>query len=171
MCGLVIRCASWLWDVCLGYEMCPLVMRCAPWLWDVRLVHALNYPYCGQIDNHWVDSCYGNWPVNQAISSSTGFSYLKWTCVEPWFIAITEQNDKEIALTTLIIKITPLHNLIIDISIFPEDLKLATIMTIPKIRNPKYCSELNPISILRLLGRVREQIIHDQIKTFLETTK
>ena len=70
------------------------------------------------------------------------------------------------AIPILIVEFTHLCNLIIDTGIFSEDWKLATVTPIHKIRNPKYCSELRPISILPLPGKVIEQIIHDQIKTF-----
>ena len=52
------------------------------------------------------------------------------------------------AMTTLTVELMHLYNMIIDTDIFPEHWKLVTVTPIPKIRNPKYCIELRPISIL-----------------------
>ena len=77
----------------------------------------------------------------------------------------------KISITALIVEFTHLYNLVVSTGIFPESWKLATVSPIPKVNNPKYCSELRPISILPLPGKIIEQIIHDQIKTFLESSK
>lgn len=75
------------------------------------------------------------------------------------------------SMQILIEEFTYLYNLIIKIGVFPDDWKKATVTPIPKVNNPKTCNELRPISILPLPGKVMEQIIHDQIKIFLEGSK
>ena len=63
---------------------------------------------------------------------------------------------------------THLFNLVIKTGIFPDKWKVATVTPIPKVTNPKSCNELRPISILPLPGRIMEQIIHAEIKHYLE---
>ena len=72
------------------------------------------------------------------------------------------------SMVTLAKEFTHLFNLIIASGIFPDKWKSAVVTPIPKVPNPKSCNELRPISILPLPGRLMEQIIHDQIKEFLE---
>ena len=74
------------------------------------------------------------------------------------------------AMTILIEEFTRLFNLIITTGIFPDRWKVATVTPIPKVSSPNSCNELRPISILPLPGRLMEQIIHDQIKQFLENS-
>ena len=74
------------------------------------------------------------------------------------------------AITILITEFTYLYNLIIDSGIFPDDWKVATVTPIPKISTPKSCNDLRPISLLPLPGKIMEQIVHDQMRQFLETT-
>ena len=66
---------------------------------------------------------------------------------------------------------TYLYNLVITTAIFPDKWKIATVTPIPKIGRPETCNDLRPISILPLPGKIMEQIIHDQLKKFLEDTK
>ena len=66
---------------------------------------------------------------------------------------------------------THLFNLIIRTGQFPDKWKVATVTPIPKVANPKSCNELRPISILPLPGRLMEQIIHTQVKFYLEESK
>ena len=73
-------------------------------------------------------------------------------------------------MTIMINEITYLVNLVIDTGIFPDAWKKATVTPIPKVSNPASYSELRPISILPLPGKLMEQIIHDQVKGFLEET-
>ena len=75
------------------------------------------------------------------------------------------------AMTILVNEFTYLYNLVINTGIFPDEWKIATVTPIPKINNPKSCSDLRPISILPVPGKIMEQIVHDQMKTFLEDSK
>ena len=75
------------------------------------------------------------------------------------------------AMSIMSKEFTYLYNLVIDTGIFPDGWKVATVTPIPKVNNPSSCNELRPISILPLPGKLMEQIIHDQVKKFLEETK
>ena len=51
---------------------------------------------------------------------------------------------------------------------FPDSWKIATVIPLPKIENPRSPSELRPISLLPIIGKIMEKIIHDQLKSYLE---
>lgn len=70
------------------------------------------------------------------------------------------------AMTILLKEFTHLYNLVIATGIFPDGWKKATVTPIPKVSNHKLC----PISILPLPGKIAEQIIHVQMKAFLENS-
>ena len=53
---------------------------------------------------------------------------------------------------------------------FPDSWKIATVMPLPKVNHPKNPSELIPISLLPLVGKVFEKLIHKQLSSFLENT-
>ena len=72
------------------------------------------------------------------------------------------------AMSLLVKEFTYLYNLVIETGIFPDDWKRATVTPIPKVASPKTCNDLRPISILPLPGKIMEQIVHDQMKYFLE---
>ena len=75
------------------------------------------------------------------------------------------------AMLALLPEFTHLYNNIITTGNFPDPWKVAMVMPIPKTATPKTCNELRPISILPLPGKIIEQLIHDQIKEFLESSK
>ena len=75
------------------------------------------------------------------------------------------------SMVILVKEFTHLFNLVVASGVFPDKWKKATVTPIPKVPNPTSCNELRPISILPLPGRLMEQIIHDQMKKFLEDTK
>ena len=54
------------------------------------------------------------------------------------------------------------------LDIFNKVLKIATVIPLPKVDNPKLPSELRPISLLPLIGKIMEKIIHNQLKSYLE---
>ena len=88
---------------------------------------------------------------------SSGLKDLSSTLVKTTMIALAPE-------------FTHLYNLIINTGIYPDCWKTAVVTPIPKTRTPRTCNELRPISILPLPGKVIEQILHDQIKSFLEST-
>lgn len=63
-----------------------------------------------------------------------------------------------------------LYNIIIETGIYPDKWKTGTVTPIPKVKNPITCNELRPITILPMPGRILEQILHTQMKVFLESS-
>ena len=74
------------------------------------------------------------------------------------------------AILALLPEFTHLYNNIINTGVFPDQWKIAMVTPIPKSATPRTCSELRPISILPIPGKIIEQIIHNQIKQFLESS-
>ena len=64
-----------------------------------------------------------------------------------------------------------LYNMVIGTGIFPDSWKIATVIPIPKCNNPNEPSELRPVSLLPLVGRILEKLIHSQLSLFLENTR
>ena len=56
-------------------------------------------------------------------------------------------------------------------SYFPEKLKIAKFIMIPKKKNTKKINEHRPISLLPTLGKILEQILSQKINTWAETNK
>ena len=61
-----------------------------------------------------------------------------------------------------------LYNLVKDTCIFPNSWKIATVIPLPKCNNPKNSSELRPVSLLPIVGKIIEKLIHAQLSVFLE---
>ena len=55
--------------------------------------------------------------------------------------------------------------------IFPDTWKIATVVPLPKCSNPSDSSELRPVSLLPIVGKLLEKLIHSQISKFLENSK
>ena len=55
--------------------------------------------------------------------------------------------------------------------IFPTKWKEAKISPIPKVKNPADVSDLRPISLLPITGKILEKFIHKQTNCFLEGNK
>jgi hypothetical protein len=51
--------------------------------------------------------------------------------------------------------------------IFPSMWKLANILPIPKCKNPKESKDYRPVSILCVLGKILEKLVHKQVSEFL----
>ena len=64
-----------------------------------------------------------------------------------------------------------LYNLVRDTSIFPNDWKIATVVPLPKCNNPSDPSELRPVSLLPILGKIIEKLIHGQMSMFFENSQ
>lgn len=73
-------------------------------------------------------------------------------------------------LMHLLIPFTHILNLSLCKGQFPNAWKLATVIPIPKIANSKTCNDLRPISLLPIPGKILEQLIHNQIQNFYETS-
>ena len=72
-------------------------------------------------------------------------------------------------LVTASREITLLYNNILDSGIFPDKWKIATVTPIPKVSNATNPSDLRPISLLPIPGKLLEKYISLNIENFLET--
>ena len=61
-----------------------------------------------------------------------------------------------------------LYNIVRDTSIFPNDWKIATVVLLPKCNNPSNPSELRPVSLLPIVGKIKEK--HGVRKDFSTTS-
>ena len=86
---------------------------------------------------------------------------------------MTDMSTKLIkdAMTILIEEMTHIYNQSIITGVFPDAWKIATLVPIPKKKNAQYANDLRPISLLPAPGKILEQIVHNQIKTFYEETR
>lgn len=71
----------------------------------------------------------------------------------------------------MIKEFTYLFNLSLSTGIVPTKWKSATVIPIPKVKNSKHITDLRPISLLPLPGKVLEHIIHDWLMSFLHEIK
>ena len=52
--------------------------------------------------------------------------------------------------------------------VFPEKWKYSTVIPLPKVSNPKTASDMRPISLLPLPGKILEHIISARLKKYLD---
>jgi hypothetical protein len=62
-----------------------------------------------------------------------------------------------------------IFNFCLQSSVFPSVWKMANILPIPKVPNPMNCKDFRPVSILCLLSKVLEKLVHSQISEYLNT--
>ena len=74
-------------------------------------------------------------------------------------------------MLALIPVFTHLYNIVITTGCFPDTWKVATVIPIQKITNARLRTDLRPISLLPITGKILEQLVHDQMKQFLEDTE
>ena len=74
-------------------------------------------------------------------------------------------------LTLAAREITILYNNILASGIFPDKWKIATVTPIPKVANAESPTDLRPISLLPVPGKILEKYITSQIELFLENKK
>lgn len=67
--------------------------------------------------------------------------------------------------------ITTIINRSLETGVFPESWKVAMVGPLPKIPHPMQIKDLRAISILPILSKVLEKIVHSQLSSFLENIK
>ena len=77
----------------------------------------------------------------------------------------------KLCLPALLPALDHLFNFSLQNSIFPSTWKMANILPIPKVRNPKEAKDYRPISILCVLGKALEKVVHKQVSEFLSVNK
>lgn len=75
------------------------------------------------------------------------------------------------AMQIMLKEFTYLCNLSIHTGIVPDAWKIANVVPIPKIKNPDCVSDLRPISLLPLPGKILEYFIHSQLMSHLINNK
>ena len=64
-----------------------------------------------------------------------------------------------------------LYNIVRLSAVFPNCWKIATVIPLPKTNDPKKPSELRPILLLPIVGKILEKLIHKHISSFLKNKK
>ena len=64
-----------------------------------------------------------------------------------------------------------LFNFCLQHGVFPSLWKTANVIPIPKISNPVMCKDYRPVSILCVLSKVLEKVVHTQVSEFLTKNK
>lgn len=79
-------------------------------------------------------------------------------------------NSRQIkdAMTFLLNEFTFLLNLSLNTGTVPDEWKTATVIPIPKTKNPSNVTDLRPISLLPLPGKILEHFIHHDLMIHLE---
>lgn len=121
-------------------------------------------------------------PSDDHISLKTeGFSFDVF-CEDDLIIAFSKISSNSIGqdnipikfIRTILLYILPylLHifNFIVTSSTFPECWKQGRIIPIPKINHPKTLNDYRPITILPVLSKIFESLIHNQICTYIDST-
>jgi hypothetical protein len=62
-----------------------------------------------------------------------------------------------------------IYNFCLQNSAFPREWKLAIIKPIPKTKNPDSCKDYRPVSILSVLGKILEKLVHKQLCDYLDS--
>lgn len=74
----------------------------------------------------------------------------------------------KLCMPSLIPVLEYLFNFSLKNAAFPAMWKKANIIPIPKVKNPSECKDYRPVSILCVLGKALEKIVHEQVTEFLE---
>ena len=88
-------------------------------------------------------------------SKASAVPYLASKILKPAFISLVDQ-------------ITFIFNLCFDKNIFPDDWKIASIVSLPKEGDLSQCTNYRPMSLLPMPGKILEHIIHNRISTFCD---
>ena len=92
------------------------------------------------------------------VSKSSGFDHLSSRILKDCLIGMSRE-------------FLFILNLSITHSSFPKSWKTAKITPIPKIKNPSSVSDLRPISLLPITGKILEKFVHKQASSYLEGNK
>ena len=60
-----------------------------------------------------------------------------------------------------------MYNQSIQSSTFPSKWKTSIVIPIPKVNNPRYASDMRPISLIPLPGKILELMINSKLKTYM----
>ena len=64
-------------------------------------------------------------------------------------------------------RLTKIFNMSYLLTIFPKKWKMSTIVPLPKVTNPKYASDLRPVALTPLPGKLLEKLVCGRLQTWL----
>lgn len=64
-----------------------------------------------------------------------------------------------------------IFNYCLQSGVFPSEWKCANVVPIPKVTNPNNCADFRPVSILCVLAKALEKIVHDQLYDYAEVNE
>ena len=94
-------------------------------------------------------------PKRFKIAKASGYSHLSTKVLKDSFLVLTAQ-------------LTYIFNVSLRLAIFPDDLKVATIIPLHKGGSREEVGNYRPVSLLPLPGKILERIVHVSLTTFLE---
>ena len=75
------------------------------------------------------------------------------------------------AFLSRILELVWLFNCSMQYSIFPDSWKLSSIVPLPKVSNPKLASELRPVALTPLPGKIMEKLMCSRLQLWLDNNK
>ncbi|XP_037810201.1 uncharacterized protein LOC119602646 isoform X1 [Lucilia sericata] len=105
---------------------------------------------------------FGRFDENDVIHA---VSYIKSKSIGPDGICI---RFLRIILPYIIKPLTHIYNTILMTNAYPNNWKLARIVPIPKIRNPRHLTDFRPISILPICSKIMEVMMNKLIVNYLD---
>ena len=67
--------------------------------------------------------------------------------------------------------LTCIFNKIISSFIYPDCLKISKIVPIPKVANASETSDFRPVSLLPIIDKIFEKVIHEKLFSYLDGNK
>lgn len=77
----------------------------------------------------------------------------------------------KLVLDWLLPAIEHIFNFCLQSSVFPKIWKMSNIKPIPKCKNPTECKDFRPVSILCVLPKALEKLVHEQISEYIDCYK
>jgi hypothetical protein len=77
----------------------------------------------------------------------------------------------KLCLPVIVPVLEHIFNYCLQNGVFPDLWKLAHIVPLPKVENPIQCKDYRPVSILCVLGKILEKIVHSQVSDFISVNK
>lgn len=105
--------------------------------------------------------------------------YFKYVTPENIVDAVTSFKSNAVGVDLISVKFVKLclplilpvlehiFNFSLQNSCFPELWKMGNVRPIPKVKNPETCQDYRPVSILCLLSKVLEKLVHKQVNEFV----
>ena len=93
--------------------------------------------------------------ININVTKSSAVRHMSSMVLKDAFLAVPD-------------KLCKIYNCSLERQIFPKAWKTSMVIPVPKVSQPKYASQLRPISLLSLPGKILERIIGTRLNKYLE---